>query len=176
MNSRRRSSMDWMLEEEDDHQEETSSTKHPDEEASGGWSDFLRRSFSKGKDKKPPNEDNARQWFPRMELPREVAKEIARATLSQAERAKSETLKIVASEVRGFLNQTQIWDEVRKLMHGTTIDIQMKIRLKHDDETGGISPKVEVSSVEAHAENGTEPCSEKENEQVTPVEPSEESI
>ncbi len=69
-------------------------------------------------------------------LPKEIAKEVASLIFSQADRAKNEILKLIAAEVRLFLQQLDLQEELRKTFDGMTVDVDMKIRFSIDEKTG----------------------------------------
>ena len=124
-----------------------------------GWDiflpEFLRRSRLFGgderenmkSDEKQNEHSSNRGWFGETffsrrfseemsGLPKEIAKEIAHTMFNHADRAKNEALKMIASEVRGFLNELDLREEFRQMMDGVSIDIQMKMRFSTDEKTG----------------------------------------
>jgi hypothetical protein len=134
-----------------------------------GWEayvpDFVKRSLfgregahreggtREGASREAQREEGGRSWLSRelarelANIPREVAKEIARGMLAQADRLKNESSKVVANELRRFLGQLNLWEELRKMMDGTVLDIEMKIRFRAPEGTH-LTPTVESFHIE----------------------------
>ncbi len=72
-------------------------------------------------------------------IPKEVAKEVTKAMLSQTERIKDEALTMISEEVRNFVDQLDIAEELRKAMRNSTIELDIKIRFQDNNP----EPKIE---------------------------------
>ena len=149
----------WYLQEDEENPgdaaapEEFEAAGSPNEaKASETWQgylpDFLKRSIAFGSQYIPRSEDVLKSWLPKevvkelASLPKEVAKEVAKVMLSQADRLKTEILKMVASETHQFLREMKLWDEVRKMLDKTTLEVEMKIRFRSEEGSQGIVPTV----------------------------------
>jgi len=140
-----------------------------EENTAEGWEnyvpEFVKRSIHFGRGRE---DDRGKAWFlPReiakeiANLPKEIAVEIARSTLEQADRIKNETLKIIAVEVRNFLNNAEIWKEIRNIMDDLTLDIEMKIKF-HQKPPPSPPPPTEKNEEEKEKNKEDEKEEEKE--------------
>lgn len=75
-------------------------------------------------------EEGIRNLAGQLKLPKEVLGFI----LSQAERTKDEIGRVLAEEVRRFLQSEKLREEFVKLMSGMTLDVRAQIRLVPADE------------------------------------------
>lgn len=147
----------WYLQEEAEEDEEAqgseeSEAKH-ESKTPDSWQGYLpgfvKRSIALGSQYIPRSEDVLKNWLPTevvkefASMPKEIAKEVAKATLSQADRLKTEILKLVASETQQFLRQMHLGEELQKLLAATTLEIEMKIRFRPEPGSSAASPKVE---------------------------------
>jgi len=75
-------------------------------------------------------EEGIRNLAGQLKLPKEVLGFI----LSQAERTKDEVGRVLADELRRFLQSEKLREEFVKLMSGMTLDVRAQIRLVPSDE------------------------------------------
>ena len=98
-------------------------------------------------------EEGIRNLAGQLKLPKEVLGFI----LSQAERTKDEVGRVLADELRRFLQSEKLREEFVKLMSGMTLDVRAQIRLVPADEESKASasasaptqPKVVISELNA---------------------------
>jgi hypothetical protein len=100
-------------------------------------------------------EEGIRSLAGQLKLPKEVLGFI----LSQAEKTKDEVGRVLAEELRRFLQSEKLREEFVKLMSGMTLDVRAQIRLVPSDEkkkegeagTGApaTTPKVVISELNA---------------------------
>lgn len=76
----------------------------------------------------------------RLQNPRQLsgdAAEVLGAVLETSDRAKTEMVKMVAREVRSYLQELHLAEAVNKLMTGHSLEVQMSLRLKPLSEPSG---------------------------------------
>jgi hypothetical protein len=93
-------------------------------------------------------EEGIRNLAGQLKLPKEVLGFI----LSQAEKTKDEVGRVLAEELRRFLQSPKLREEFVKLMSGMTVEVKAQIRLVPSDEK-----KVEEGGAEAGASSSAEP-------------------
>ena len=95
-------------------------------------------------------EEGIRNLAGQLKLPKEVLGFI----LSQAERTKDEVGRVLADELRRFLQSEKLREEFVKLMSGMTLDVRAQIRLvpadeeakKEEKKEGEPAPKASTSA------------------------------
>jgi hypothetical protein len=89
-------------------------------------------------------EEGIRNLAGQLKLPKEVLGFI----LTQAEKTKDEVGRVLAEELRRFLQSEKLREEFVKLMSGMTLDVRAQIRLvpSDDDREGGEGPEGAGSS------------------------------
>ncbi|MEM1009555.1 MAG: hypothetical protein AAGJ35_11180 [Myxococcota bacterium] len=97
--------------------------------------DFVRRSLF-GRESRETREEGGRSWS---------ASELTKSVIAQADRIKTEASRLIAKEMRDFLSELDVWRELRKMLDGTTLEVEMKIRFRAEDE--GAQLKTEVGQV-----------------------------
>ena len=115
--------------------------------------DFVRKVAVAGLGAIFMTEEGIRNLAGQLKLP----KEMLGFVLSQAEKTKDEVGRVLAEEVRRFLQSEKLREEFVKLMSGMTLDVRAQIRLvpadedKKEGEGSGAptTPKVVVSEVNA---------------------------
>ncbi len=88
-------------------------------------------------------EEGIRSLAGQLKLPKEVLGFI----VSQAEKTKDDIGRIVADEVRRFLQSDKLRQEFLKLLSGMTIEIDAKVRLTPSESARGQKPGVSLSDV-----------------------------
>ena len=86
------------------------------------------------------SEDGLRQTLSDLRLPKEIANFI----LQQADNTRKEFMKIVAREVRGFLESTNFYDELRRILTSLSFEIRTEVRLI-PNEQAFVKPKIKNS-------------------------------
>lgn len=130
---------------------------HSNREGRAGFvPDFVRKVAVAGLGAIFMTEEGIRNLAGQLKLP----KEMLGFVLSQAEKTKDEVGRVLAEEVRRFLQSEKLREEFVKLMSGMTLDVRAQIRLVPADEdkkgseseqgsSGATTPKVTVSEVNA---------------------------
>jgi hypothetical protein len=89
-------------------------------------------------------EEGIRRLTKEMTLPKEVANYL----VNTAATTKDELLRIVAREVREFLQNVQLSEELAKVLTMVTLEVKTSIRfVPNDDRQGGIEPDVMKSDI-----------------------------
>jgi hypothetical protein len=137
---------------DDDYQQPNSGR----EGRAGFVPDFVRKVAVAGLGAIFMTEEGIRNLAGQLKLP----KEMLGFVLSQAEKTKDEVGRVLAEEVRRFLQSEKLREEFVKLMSGMTLDVRAQIRLVPADEdkkgaeseegsSASTTPKVTVSEVNA---------------------------
>jgi isopentenyl diphosphate isomerase/L-lactate dehydrogenase-like FMN-dependent dehydrogenase len=100
--------------------------------------DLLRRTVYAGMAAVFSTDEGVRRIVSEMKLPREVANYV----VQQAASSKDELFKIVAREVRGFLDSMNVSGELKKLLTSLSFEVKTEIRFIPNDEAVGIKPEV----------------------------------
>jgi hypothetical protein len=95
-----------------------------------------------------------------------VPREIAAYLGTQLDDTKSAIVKVVAREVRQFLETTHFAEEVRRLLTSLTFEITTQVRFVPSDRGDGVRPKVR-SQVKVKGRRGAEVEVEKNGEAPT---------
>jgi hypothetical protein len=132
----------------------------PGREARAGFvPEFVRKVAVAGLGAIFMTEEGIRNLAGQLKLPKEVLGFI----LSQAEKTKDELGRVLAEEVRRFLQSEKLREEFVKLMSGMTLEVKAQIRLVPADEErkedtsepaadagASATPKVVISELNAH--------------------------
>ena len=95
--------------------------------------ELLKRAVEIGVEKAAEAPDNIKEFVGGMKLPREVANYI----LSQVEETKNGLFRVVAKEIRDFLEHTNLGAEMQKMLTTVQFEINTTIRFKPNDQVGG---------------------------------------
>src|SRR5579862_6957581 len=109
--------------------------------------ELLKRAVELGVEKAVEAPDNLKEFVGGMKLPREVANYL----LSQVEETKNGLFRVVAKEVRDFLEQTNVGAEMEKILTSLQFEISTTIRFKPNDG-GGAEPGQKLPKPEVKAE------------------------
>jgi hypothetical protein len=114
--------------------------------------------------------DAVRGVFSEVRLPRDVAnavgralteaklpREIASAVFSQLDETKNDVLRIVAREVRDFLEATDLADELKAALTSLSFEIRTEVRFIPNDAGTGIRPDLRARSRVKRATREREP-------------------
>jgi hypothetical protein len=105
--------------------------------------ELLKRAVEIGVEKAVAGPDNLKEFVGGMKLPRELANYL----ISQVEETKNGLFRVVAKEVREFLEHTNLAGEMQKMLTTVQFEISTTIRFKPNDGTDNTKmPKPEVRS------------------------------
>jgi hypothetical protein len=106
----------------------------------------VKRAVEKGVEQITEGPENLRQYLHEIKMPKEVASYV----FSQADETKTGLYRVVAKEVRDFLEHTNLAEEMTRALTTLSFEIKTEIRFipndsKVDGETGK-KPKADVKS------------------------------
>jgi hypothetical protein len=107
--------------------------------------ELIKRAVELGVEKAAEAPDNLKEFVGGMKLPREVAHYL----LSQVEETKNGLFRVVAKEIRDFLEHTNLANEMQKMLTTVQFEVNTTIRFKPNEgppEEGQRLPKPEVKS------------------------------
>jgi hypothetical protein len=108
--------------------------------------ELIKRAVELGVEKASEAPDNLKEFVGGMKLPREVAHYL----LSQIEETKNGLFRVVAKEIRDFLEQTNVSTEMQKMLTTVQFEVNTIIRFKPNDGGGdGDGQKVPRPEVKA---------------------------
>lgn len=120
--------------------------------------ELIKRAVEIGVEKAAEAPDNLKEFVGGMKLPRELANYL----LAQVEETKNGLFRVVAKEVREFLEQTNLGAEMQRILTTLQFEVSTTIRFKPNDGAGGEGdskmPKPEVKS-EVQVKRGGRPPS-----------------
>jgi hypothetical protein len=91
--------------------------------------ELIKRAVELGVEKAAEAPDNLKEFVGGMKLPREVAHYL----LSQVEETKNGLFRVVAKEIRDFLEHTNLSSEMRKILTTVKFEVNTTIRFKPND-------------------------------------------
>jgi hypothetical protein len=109
--------------------------------------ELIKRAVELGVEKASEAPDNLKEFVGGMKLPREVAHYL----LSQIEETKNGLFRVVAKEIRDFLEQTNVSSEMQKMLTTVQFEVNTVIRFKPNDGSGDRDAQ-KVSRPEVRAE------------------------
>jgi len=108
--------------------------------------ELIKRAVEIGVEKAAEAPDNLKEFVGGMKLPREAANYL----LAQVEETKNGLFRVVAKEVREFLEHTNLAGEMQKMLTTVQFEISTTIRFKPNDglsgDDRGKMPKPEVKA------------------------------
>jgi hypothetical protein len=107
--------------------------------------ELIKRAVELGVEKAAEAPDNLKEFVGGMKLPREVAHYL----LSQVEETKNGLFRVVAKEIRDFLEHTNLANEMQKMLTTVQFEVNTTIRFKPNEgppEEGQKLPKPEVKA------------------------------
>jgi len=110
--------------------------------------ELIKRAVEIGVEKAVEAPDNLKEFVGGLKLPREVAGYI----LAQVEETKNGLFRVVAKEIREFLEHTNLGSEMQKALTTVQFEINTTIRFKPNDAAGSAEgeptkmPKPEVKA------------------------------
>jgi len=99
---------------------------------------LIKRAFETGFEKLAEAPENARNLLNEMKLPKEVLSLI----LAQLDETKSGLYRVVARETRDFLEQTNIAEELARVLTALSFEVKTEVRFIPNDSRLGASPDV----------------------------------
>lgn len=118
--------------------------------------DLVKKTFAAGMGAVFTTEEGIRRMTKELSLPKDVASYLAQTAGS----TKDELVRIVAREVREFLQTVNLADEVAKILTTLSFEIKTEIRFIPNDEQyqGGVKPDVQASvRLKKNEERGRRP-------------------
>ena len=92
--------------------------------------DLLKRGVLAGIGALFMTEDGVRSILGELKLPKEAAQFV----INQVGRTKEDLFRMIASEIRGFLDSTNISEELRRALTGMSLEISTTVRFVPDKE------------------------------------------
>lgn len=106
--------------------------------------DIVKRTFYAGLGAVFTTEEGIRKLASDFQLPKDVANFL----IQQAATSKDELFRIVAKELRGFLESLNISGELQKLLTSLSFEIKTEIRfIPNDEAIGGVKPNIKMPKV-----------------------------
>ncbi len=140
---------------EEDEPEEPAKGQDDEEDDSGGLNDALRqkleafipelvkRTFAAGMGAVFSTEEGVRRMTKEMKLPKDVAGYL----VNTAANSKDELMRILAREVREFLQTVNLSEEIAKMLTMLSFEIKTEIRfIPNDERLYGVEPDVKTSA------------------------------
>lgn len=106
--------------------------------------DIVRRTILGGISAVFTTEEGIRKLASEVSLPKDVANFL----LQQATNSKDEVLRVVAKEVRGFLESANLSHEIAKLLTQLSLEVKTEVRfIPNDEAVGGVKPDMKRKMV-----------------------------
>ncbi|GMV12274.1 MAG: hypothetical protein AMXMBFR56_04980 [Polyangiaceae bacterium] len=116
--------------------------------------EIIKRIVEAGYEKITEGPENVREFVREMKLP----KEVLALLLAQIDETKNGLYRVVAKEIRDFLEHTNFSEEMAKVLTMLSFEIKTEVRFIPNDERLGAPPKPEVrSKVRVKRDGRTEP-------------------
>lgn len=101
--------------------------------------DLVKRILDAGVEKLADGPENIKQLLNDLKLPKEAISLLS----SQVEETKREVTKVLAREIREFLERASLADELTRLLSGLTLEVKTQVRFIPSD-TGKLMPRTEL--------------------------------
>ncbi len=123
--------------------------------------DIVKRTFYAGVGAVFSTEEGIRKIASDFHLPKDVANYL----IQQAATSKDELFRIVAKELRAFLETVNLNQELQKLLTSLSFEIKTEIRfIPNDESVGGVKPDVKKQVAVKRAKKEREPRKEQSGE------------
>jgi hypothetical protein len=123
--------------------------------------ELIKRIVEAGYVKISEGPENVREFVREMKLPKEALALI----MAQLDETKNGLYRVVAKEIRDFLEHTNFSEEAAKVLTMLSFEIKTEVRFIPNDERLGAPPRPDVrSKVRIRRERGSEPPSEPASE------------
>lgn len=133
----------------------------PRQRVGGLVRDVIRKTVSQGVEARHLTEDALRHIVGEVKLPREIATLV----LQQADQVKSEVVRVVAGEVRNFLDEANIAEEIARILTTLSFEVRTEIRFVPNDEKLRPSVKSKVG-LKTQSSDATEELLDEEETRV----------
>ncbi len=110
--------------------------------------ELIKRAVEIGVEKAAEAPDNLKEFVGGMKLPRDAANYL----LAQVEETKNGLFRVVAKEVREFLEHTNLAGEMQKMLTTVQFEISTTIRFKPNDSLGDDKTKLPKPEVKAEVQ------------------------
>jgi hypothetical protein len=111
--------------------------------------ELIKRAVELGVEKAAEAPDNLKEFVGGMKLPREMAHYL----LSQVEETKNGLFRVVAKEIRDFLEHTNLSSEMQKMLTTVQFEVNTTIRFKpNEGGADGDPPKMPKPEVKAEVQ------------------------
>jgi hypothetical protein len=100
--------------------------------------DLIKRAVERGVEKATEAPDSLKQLVSEMKLPKEIAQTI----LTQVDETKNGLFRVVAKEIRDFLEHTNIAAEAKKML--TSVQFEVNTTVRFTPNEGSVAPQVTV--------------------------------
>lgn len=132
--------------------------------------DLVKKLVDVGVEKIADGPESLRHILADAKLP----KEAIQLLVSQLDEGRKDVARVVAREIREFLERASLADEFTKLLSGLTLEVKTQIRfVPNTDSSGSVRPKVKTKlglHVDSEPTRGpAEPSSERPNSQAAPI-------
>lgn len=115
--------------------------------------EFLKRIVDAGVGKLAEQPENVRHFVQDLKLPKEVGGYL----LTQIDETKNGLYRVVARELRDFLEHTNIADELTRVLTKLAFEVKMEIRFKPNEASSVGLPKPQLDSEVSLRANPSEP-------------------
>jgi hypothetical protein len=132
----------------DDDGHERGDGERPRERHEGRLRDFARRILAERASREPGDPDLEREGY----VPLEVARDAMASILETGDRAKTEAVRLVAREVRHYLDELQLLEGLEHMLRNYSLEVHATLSLepkaeREDDEEEEPRVKVEAKPV-----------------------------
>lgn len=107
-----------------------------EDESASSMSDWVKKNLVERLSTMLMTEEGLRSDFLDLKLP----KSVIAAALAQADRTKNDISKLVAKEVRMFLEGIEVSELIKRVLHGQGIEITARIKFVSDQEESRKKP------------------------------------
>lgn len=126
-------------------------------------SEFIKKLVDAGVGRLPERSENLRQFVHDLKLPKEVGSYL----LSQIDETKNGLYRVVARELRDFLEHTNLADELTRALTKLAFEVKMEIRFKPNEVNATSLPKPHIES-DVKIRTDTQPPASSSNTTSTP--------
>ena len=99
---------------------------------------LIKRVLETGLEKLSEGPENVRQLVSELKLP----KEILMVLLNQADETKNGIYRVVAKEIRDFLDHTNVGEELARVLTTLSFEVKMEVRFIPNDSRLGATPDI----------------------------------
>jgi hypothetical protein len=134
--------------------------------------EVIKRILEGGYERLAEAPENVREFVREMKLP----KEVLALMLAQIDETKNGLYRVVAKEIRDFLEQTNLAEELSKVLTTLSFEVKTEVRFIPNDAKPGGAPKPDVRArvaVRRDRKSTTPPPPPPETEEELPADPEE---